>query len=43
LHNRLQSARKDERGTTILESALVISILLVMMFGVVGFGNALYT
>jgi|HubBroStandDraft_1064217.scaffolds.fasta_scaffold15092_2 Flp pilus assembly protein TadG len=36
-------ARARQRGTTMLESAVMISVLLVMMFGVVGFGNALYT
>jgi Flp pilus assembly protein TadG len=42
-HKPLQPARTRERGTTVLESAVMISVLLVMMFGVVGFGNALYT
>jgi Flp pilus assembly protein TadG len=36
-------ARASERGTTLLESAVMISVLLLMMFGVVGFGTALYT
>jgi Flp pilus assembly protein TadG len=39
----VSSARARQRGATMLESAVVISVLLVMMFGVVGFGNALYT
>ena len=38
-----QPARASERGTTLLESAVMISVLLLMMFGVVGFGTALYT
>ncbi len=40
---RLQPARACERGSTMLESAVMISVLLVMLFGVIGFGNALYT
>jgi len=43
LHKHLQPARSRERGTTIIESAVMISLLLLMMFGVVGFGTALYT
>ena len=43
LRKHMQPARARERGTTILESAVMISALLVMMFGVVGFGTALYT
>jgi Flp pilus assembly protein TadG len=43
LQKRLQPARTRERGTTVLESAVMISVLLVMLFGVIGFGNALYT
>jgi Flp pilus assembly protein TadG len=43
LCKHIPPARARERGTTILESAVIISVLLVMMFGVVGFGNALYT
>jgi Flp pilus assembly protein TadG len=41
LRSRPQPAR--ERGTSMLESSVMISVLLVMMFGIVGFGNALYT
>jgi Flp pilus assembly protein TadG len=40
---RLPPTRGRERGTTMLESAVVISVFLVMMFGVIGFGTALYT
>jgi hypothetical protein len=43
LRSRLQPARARQRGTTLLESAVMISVLLLMMFGVVGFGTALYT
>jgi Flp pilus assembly protein TadG len=43
LHRHLQPARARERGTTMLESAVMISVLLLMMFGVIGFGTALYT
>jgi Flp pilus assembly protein TadG len=43
LRSRLQQARARQRGTTLLESAVMISVLLLMMFGVVGFGTALYT
>jgi Flp pilus assembly protein TadG len=39
----VQPARARQRGTTLLESAVMISVLLLMMFGVVGFGTALYT
>ncbi len=38
-----RSARARERGTTLLESAVMISLLLLMMFGIIGFGTALYT
>jgi hypothetical protein len=43
LPSQLQPARARQRGTTLLESAVMISVLLLMMFGVVGFGTALYT
>jgi Flp pilus assembly protein TadG len=43
LHKHIQPARARERGTTMLESAVMISVLLLMMFGVIGFGTALYT
>jgi hypothetical protein len=43
LRCRLQPARARQRGTTLLESAVMISVLLLMMFGVIGFGTALYT
>jgi Flp pilus assembly protein TadG len=43
LRSRPQPARARERGTSMLESSVMISVLLVMMFGIVGFGNALYT
>jgi Flp pilus assembly protein TadG len=38
----LQSAR-EQCGSTMVETALMLSVLLVMMFGIVGFGHALYT
>jgi Flp pilus assembly protein TadG len=43
LRKLLLPARASERGSTTLESAVMISVLLVMLFGVIGFGNALYT
>jgi hypothetical protein len=43
LRRQLQPGRARQRGTTLLESAVMISVLLLMMFGVVGFGTALYT
>jgi len=43
LRKHPQPERARERGTTLLESAVMISVLLLMMFGVVGFGTALYT
>lgn len=43
LRSHIPTARARERGTTLLESAVMISLLLLMMFGVVGFGTALYT
>jgi Flp pilus assembly protein TadG len=43
LRRHLQPNRARQRGTTLLESAVMISVLLLMMFGVVGFGTALYT
>jgi Flp pilus assembly protein TadG len=42
LRSHLQPAWR-ERGTTLLESAVMISVMLLMVFGVVGFGTALYT
>src|ERR1700675_1383879 len=41
--SHLDPARARERGTTLLESAVMISVLLLMMFGIIGFGTALYT
>lgn len=32
-----------ERGATLIETAIVLGIVLTMIFGVVGFGRALYT
>jgi Flp pilus assembly protein TadG len=43
LRSHLQPVRARQRGTTLLESAVMISVLLLMIFGVVGFGTALYT
>jgi hypothetical protein len=43
LRSHLEPARARQRGATLLESAVMISVLLLMMFGVVGFGTALYT
>ncbi len=42
MHGSFQSARK-QRGSTMVETALMLSMLLVMMFGIIGFGHALYT
>jgi Flp pilus assembly protein TadG len=42
MHGSFQSARK-QRGSTMVETALMLSVLLVMMFGIIGFGHALYT
>jgi Flp pilus assembly protein TadG len=42
MYRSLQSARK-QCGSTMVETALMLSVLLVMMFGIVGFGHALYT
>src|SRR5277367_5372811 len=42
MYRSLQSARK-QRGGTMVETALMLSVLLVMMFGIIGFGHALYT
>ena len=39
---RAKPARNSERGTTLVESALMITMMLVMLFGIVGFGHALY-
>src|ERR1700678_434406 len=43
LRKHPQLARARARGSALLESAVMISVLLLMMFGVVGFGTALYT
>jgi Flp pilus assembly protein TadG len=43
LRKHPRPARASERGTTLLESAVMISVLLLMMFGIIGFGTALYT
>src|SRR5208282_2873461 len=42
MYRSFQSARK-QCGSTMVETALMLSVLLVMMFGIVGFGHALYT
>jgi Flp pilus assembly protein TadG len=42
MYRSLQRARK-QYGSTMVETALMLSMLLVMMFGIVGFGHALYT
>ena len=34
---------EDERGDALLESALMLIFLLSVLFGIVGFGHALYT
>lgn len=36
------SARKRERGTSIPETAMVLSALLAMLFGIIDFGRATY-
>ena len=33
----------SERGATLAESALVITLLMTLLFGIIGFGHALYT
>src|ERR1700689_4808908 len=43
LRKHPQLARARARGSALLESAVMISVLLLMMFGVIGFGTALYT
>jgi Flp pilus assembly protein TadG len=43
LKKSFQSTRARQRGGTILETAVMISALFVMLFGVIGFGDALYT
>jgi Flp pilus assembly protein TadG len=43
LRKHIPPVRARQRGITMLESAVMISVLLLMMFGVIGFGTALYT
>jgi Flp pilus assembly protein TadG len=33
----------SERGATLVESAVVMTLLLTLLFGIIGFGHALYT
>lgn len=40
---RLLRRAGSERGATLVESALVITLLLTLLFGIIGFGHALYT
>lgn len=35
--------RNRERGTTLVETAVVMAVLLTIMFGIIDFGRALYT
>ena len=37
------SARKWERGVALPETAIIMTVLLVMMFGIIDFGRMLYT
>jgi Flp pilus assembly protein TadG len=41
--SRKRTARARESGSTMVESAFVVVVLLTMMFGIVDFGRALYT
>ncbi len=35
--------RHNERGTTLVETTVVMAVLLAVMFGIIDFGRALYT
>lgn len=37
------TARRSERGASLPETAIVISVLLALMFGIIDFGRAIYT
>lgn len=39
----MKKARHRERGATMVETAIVLTTLLALMFGIVDFGRALYT
>ena len=39
---RLQCLRRQERGSTLLEFALVFILFMTMLLGIAGFGHALY-
>lgn len=37
------NARRNERGASLPETAIIMTVLLAMMFGIIDFGRALYT
>lgn len=39
-HSRLHSARRDDRGATLAEFALVLPLLVVLLFGIIQFAIA---
>jgi Flp pilus assembly protein TadG len=39
----MKKVKKAERGTTMVETAVVMSVLLAFMFGIIDFGRATYT
>jgi len=40
---RIGSARRDQRGTALVELALSLSVMILIMFGIVEFGRVIYT
>jgi Flp pilus assembly protein TadG len=39
----MRSVRRRERGSSLPETALVMGVLLLMLFGIIDFGRAMYT
>ncbi len=40
---RTMSARKRQRGSALLEYAVIVTVFLMLIFGIIDFGRALYT
>lgn len=43
VRTRTRAGSRDERGSGLLEQALTLSVLLAVLFGIINFGQALYT
>ena len=43
IRNHGSTFRRDERGSVLLEFALMVTLLLILMFGIIDLGRALFT